>query len=127
MDEGLGAGDTSFYEKAQERMTRFLSSAGTLLLLPIPTSCSAFWVQWLGVRQWTIGVFRAAGRRFGVLRPQSRPRSHCQAGLTTQTSPHFRRIAQVSVRSTEEDAWRMRQAWWFTATSEPVLDLPVRF
>ena len=32
MDEGLGAGDTSFYEKAQERMTRFLSSAGTLLL-----------------------------------------------------------------------------------------------
>ena len=32
MDEGFGAGDTSFYEKAQERMTRFLSSAGTLLL-----------------------------------------------------------------------------------------------
>ena len=31
MDEGF-AGDTSFYEKAQERMTRFLSSAGTLLL-----------------------------------------------------------------------------------------------
>ena len=32
MDEGFGAGDTSFYEKAQERMSRFLSSAGTLLL-----------------------------------------------------------------------------------------------
>ena len=32
MDEGFGAGDTRFYEKAQERMTRFLSSAGTLLL-----------------------------------------------------------------------------------------------
>ena len=32
MDEGFGAGDTSFHEKAQERMTRFLSSAGTLLL-----------------------------------------------------------------------------------------------
>ena len=32
MDEGFGAGDTSFYDKAQERMTRFLSSAGTLLL-----------------------------------------------------------------------------------------------
>lgn len=32
MDEGFGAGDTSFYEKAQERMTQFLSSAGTLLL-----------------------------------------------------------------------------------------------
>ena len=32
MDEGFGAGDTSFYEKAEERMTRFLSSAGTLLL-----------------------------------------------------------------------------------------------
>lgn len=32
MDEGFGAGDTSFYEKAQDRMTRFLSSAGTLLL-----------------------------------------------------------------------------------------------
>ena len=32
MDEGFGAGDTSFFEKAQERMTRFLSSAGTLLL-----------------------------------------------------------------------------------------------
>lgn len=32
MDEGFGAGDTSFYEKAQERLTSFLSSAGTLLL-----------------------------------------------------------------------------------------------
>ena len=32
MDEGFGAGDTRFYEKAQERMSRFLSSAGTLLL-----------------------------------------------------------------------------------------------
>jgi len=32
MDEGFGAGDSSFYEKAQDRMTRFLSSAGTLLL-----------------------------------------------------------------------------------------------
>ena len=32
MDEGFGAGDTSFYEKAQERLTCFLSSAGTLLL-----------------------------------------------------------------------------------------------
>ena len=32
MDEGFGAGDTSFYEKAQERMAQFLSSAGTLLL-----------------------------------------------------------------------------------------------
>ena len=32
MDEGFGAGDTSFYEKAQDRMTHFLSSAGTLLL-----------------------------------------------------------------------------------------------
>ena len=32
MDEGFGAGDTSFYEKAQERMTHFLRSAGTLLL-----------------------------------------------------------------------------------------------
>ena len=32
MDEGFGAGDTKFYEKAQDRMNRFLSSAGTLLL-----------------------------------------------------------------------------------------------
>ena len=32
MDEGFGAGDSSFYDKAQERLTRFLSSAGTLLL-----------------------------------------------------------------------------------------------
>ena len=32
MDEGFGAGDTSFYEKAEERLTNFLSSAGTLLL-----------------------------------------------------------------------------------------------
>ena len=32
MDEGFGAGDTSFYERAQERMSRFLHSAGTLLL-----------------------------------------------------------------------------------------------
>ena len=32
MDEGFGAGDTTFYDKAQERLSRFLSSAGTLLL-----------------------------------------------------------------------------------------------
>ena len=32
MDEGFGAGDTSFYEKAEARLTSFLSSAGTLLL-----------------------------------------------------------------------------------------------
>ena len=32
MDEGFGAGDTSFYEKAQDRMNRFLDSTGTLLL-----------------------------------------------------------------------------------------------
>ena len=32
MDEGFGAGDNSFYEKAQLRMNHFLSSAGTLLL-----------------------------------------------------------------------------------------------
>ena len=32
MDEGFGAGDTTFYEKAEERMNCFLSSAGTLLL-----------------------------------------------------------------------------------------------
>ena len=32
MDEGFGAGDNSFYEKAEERMDRFLRSAGTLLL-----------------------------------------------------------------------------------------------
>ena len=32
MDEGFGAGDTSFYDKAQDRLIRFLSSAGTLLL-----------------------------------------------------------------------------------------------
>ena len=30
-------------------------------------------------------------------------------------SPHG--IAQTSVRSTVQDAWRMRRAWWFTATS----------
>ena len=32
MDEGFGAGDSSFYEKAQERLDSFLASAGTLLL-----------------------------------------------------------------------------------------------
>lgn len=32
LDEGFGAGDSSFFEKAQERMSRFLQSAGTLLL-----------------------------------------------------------------------------------------------
>ena len=32
MDEGFGAGDLSFYDKAQERMNKFLDSAGTLLL-----------------------------------------------------------------------------------------------
>ena len=39
MDEGFGAGDNSFYEKAQDRMTRFLSSAGTLLLASHSKSC----------------------------------------------------------------------------------------
>lgn len=32
MDEGFGAGDSRFFERAQERMARFLDSAGTLLL-----------------------------------------------------------------------------------------------
>lgn len=32
MDEGFGAGDTSFYEKAQNRLEHFLATAGTLLL-----------------------------------------------------------------------------------------------
>ena len=32
MDEGFGAGDSSFYEKAQERLDTFLASAGTLFL-----------------------------------------------------------------------------------------------
>lgn len=32
MDEGFGAGDMAFYEKAQERMSNFLRSTGTLLL-----------------------------------------------------------------------------------------------
>ncbi|WP_244276931.1 ABC transporter ATP-binding protein [Synechococcus sp. GEYO] len=32
MDEGFGAGDTLFYQKAQQRLDSFLASAGTLLL-----------------------------------------------------------------------------------------------
>ena len=32
MDEGFGAGDSSFYEKAQNRLDTFLASAGTLFL-----------------------------------------------------------------------------------------------
>lgn len=32
MDEGFGAGDSSFYEKAKDRLEAFLASAGTLLL-----------------------------------------------------------------------------------------------
>ena len=32
MDEGFGAGDSSFFQKAQERMHGFLATAGTLLL-----------------------------------------------------------------------------------------------
>lgn len=32
MDEGFGAGDTSFFQKAQERLYQFLATAGTLLL-----------------------------------------------------------------------------------------------
>ena len=32
MDEGFGTGDVAFYEKAQERMSNFLCSTGTLLL-----------------------------------------------------------------------------------------------
>lgn len=32
MDEGFGAGDNQFFEKAQKRLQKFLSTAGTLLL-----------------------------------------------------------------------------------------------
>ena len=32
MDEGFGAGDSSFYERAQERLHGFLATTGTLLL-----------------------------------------------------------------------------------------------
>jgi lipopolysaccharide transport system ATP-binding protein len=32
MDEGFGAGDSSFYDKAQERLHTFLATTGTLLL-----------------------------------------------------------------------------------------------
>ena len=32
MDEGFGAGDSSFYERAQERLHEFLATTGTLLL-----------------------------------------------------------------------------------------------
>ncbi|TCD58399.1 ABC transporter ATP-binding protein [Synechococcus sp. BS55D] len=32
MDEGFGAGDSRFFEQAQERLERFLTTAGTLLL-----------------------------------------------------------------------------------------------
>jgi len=32
LDEGLGAGDSSFYERAQQRMNEFLSTTGTLFL-----------------------------------------------------------------------------------------------
>ena len=32
MDEGFGAGDNNFYDRAQDRLERFLKTAGTLLL-----------------------------------------------------------------------------------------------
>jgi len=32
LDEGIGAGDSSFYEKAEQRLEEFVQSAGTLLL-----------------------------------------------------------------------------------------------
>jgi lipopolysaccharide transport system ATP-binding protein len=32
LDEGIGAGDARFFERAQQRLTDFISSAGTLLL-----------------------------------------------------------------------------------------------
>jgi lipopolysaccharide transport system ATP-binding protein len=32
LDEGFGAGDARFFEKAQKRMKDFIASAGTLLL-----------------------------------------------------------------------------------------------
>ena len=32
MDEGFGAGDTSFYDRAQQRLEEFISATGTLLL-----------------------------------------------------------------------------------------------
>lgn len=35
----------------------------------------------------------------------------------TQVSSRPERLASTSVRSTIQDAWRMRRAWWFTATA----------
>ena len=35
----------------------------------------------------------------------------------TQVSSHSRLICRASVRTTVKDAWRMRRAWWFTATA----------
>ena len=35
----------------------------------------------------------------------------------TQGNSRPQRIARASVRSTIRDAWRMRRAWWFTATA----------
>ena len=35
----------------------------------------------------------------------------------TQVSSRPQGIARSSVRSTVNEAWRMRRAWWFTATA----------
>ena len=35
----------------------------------------------------------------------------------TQVCPPPQGLSQTTVRSTVKDAWRMRRAWWFTATS----------
>ena len=54
MDEGLGAGDTSFYEKAQERMTRFCIRQEPCCSHLIPMNCCDVFV--------IIGVVFNSGR-----------------------------------------------------------------
>ena len=117
MDEGFGAGDNSFYEKAQDRMTRFLSSAGTLLL----TSHSEELLRRFCRR----GLVFDSGRLVFAGPLESaldyyhsiKSRVHWQTNLMMQVDRLQTLNARASVSSTMKDAWRMRRAWWFTATA----------
>ena len=108
---------TPGYEKAQERMTRFLSSAGTLLL--------ASHSDELLRRFCRRGLVFDSGRlvysgplddALEYYHPQPWFLS-CEVGVMTQICSRPAGISRASVRSTVKDAWRMRRAWWFTASS----------
>ena len=112
MDEGFGAGDHSFYEKAQERMTRFLRSAGTLLLASHSEDlCSVFVAAAVfdsGKLVSRVLLSKPSPTTIGIkLKGEARSKSVMNMYVNTK---------RQSVLSTVSEAWRIRRAWWFVTS-----------